>query len=156
MGCPHYRRHSRPAAPCGNPSFRLYFSTGGSRLLSARVNLSVTTRELQHATVVDLSGRIVFGDEANLLRDKVKKIIVDQRRPVVLNLRNVSYIDSAGVGTLVGLYTSAHAAGTELRLACPSPKVEHVLKITKLLPILGAYPDETSALCACDGKSAIA
>src|SRR3954467_5964138 len=119
------------------------------------MTLTLLTREFQHATVVDLSGRIVFGDEANLLRDKVKKII-EQRRPIVLNLRNVSYIDSAGVGCLVGLYTSAHAAGTELRLACPSAKVEHVLKITKLLPILGAYPDETSALCACEKKSAIA
>jgi len=120
------------------------------------MTLSLSTREFEHATVVDLNGRIVFGDEANLLRDKVKKIIADQHRSVVLNLRNVSYIDSAGVGRLVGLYTSAHAAGCELRLACPSAKVEHVLKITKLLPILGAYTDETSALCACDGKSAIA
>ena len=120
------------------------------------MTLSLLTRQLEHATVVDLEGRIVFGDESNLLREKVKKIILEHRRPVVLNLSKINYIDSAGIGTLVALYTSAHAAGTELRLACPSPKVEHVLKITKLLPILGAYPDETSALCACDGKSAIA
>jgi anti-sigma B factor antagonist len=113
-------------------------------------------RELQHATIVDLSGRIVFGEEANVLREKVKKIITEKRHPVVLNLLKVSYVDSAGIGCLVGLYTSAHAAGTELRLACPSAKVEHVLKITKLLPILGAYPDETSALCACTQKPAIA
>jgi anti-sigma B factor antagonist len=118
--------------------------------------LTMTTRALEQATIVDLSGRIVFGDEANLLRERVKKIINEQHRPVVLNLRNVSYIDSAGVGTLVGLFTSAHSAGCELRLACPSPKVEHVLKITKLLPILGAYPDESSALCASENKSAIA
>ena len=86
----------------------------------------------------------------------MKKIILEQRRSVVLNLSKVSYVDSAGVGTLVGLYTSAHAAGCELRLACPTAKVEHVLTITKLLPILGAYPDETSALCACGSKTAIA
>jgi anti-sigma B factor antagonist len=120
------------------------------------MTLSLITRQLEHATVVDLSGRIVFGEEANLLRDKVKKLIIEQRRPVVLNLRQVSYIDSAGVGCLVGLYTTAHGAGTEMRLACPSAKVEHVLKITKLLPILGAFPDETSALCACGENSAIA
>jgi anti-sigma B factor antagonist len=98
----------------------------------------------------------VFGDEANLLRDSVKKIIAGKRGPVVLNLQKVNYVDSAGVGCLVGLYTSAHAAGTELRLACPSPKVEHVLKITKLLPVLGAFPDETSALCGTTQKPAIA
>jgi anti-anti-sigma factor len=120
------------------------------------MTLSLSTRERENATIVDLSGRIVFGDEANLLRDKVKKIITDKRRPVILNLKNVSYVDSAGVGCLVGLYTSAHAAGTELRLACPSQKVEHVLKITKLLPILGAFPDENSALCADTKKPAIA
>ena len=120
------------------------------------MTLSLSTRELEHATVVDLSGRIVFGEEANLLREKVKKILTEKHRPVVLNLQDVKYVDSAGVGCLVGLYTSAQSAGTELRLACPSPKVEHVLKITKLLPVLGAFPDETSALCACTKKPAIA
>jgi anti-sigma B factor antagonist len=120
------------------------------------MDLIVLTRELEHATVVDVKGRIVFGDEVTLLRDKVKKLL-EKRRPVVLNLREVSYVDSGGVGCLVGLYTSAHAAGTEMRLACPNQKVEHVLKITKLLPILGAFPDETSALCACSSpKTAIA
>jgi anti-anti-sigma factor len=117
------------------------------------MNLSLLTRELQHATVVDLKGRIVFGDEVSLLRDKVKKIVTEQRRPVVLNLRDVTYIDSGGIGCLVGLYTSAHQAGVELRLACANDKVEHVLKITKLLPVLGAFPDESSALCACNPKS---
>lgn len=120
------------------------------------MNLSLTTRELQNATVVDLKGRIVFGDEVSTLRDKVKKIITEQHRAVVLNLREVTYIDSGGIGCLVGLYTSAHQAGLELRLACPNDKVAHVLKITKLMPVLGAYPDETSALCACNPKSAIA
>jgi len=120
------------------------------------MDLSISTREVGHATVVDLKGRIVFGDEVTLLRDKVKREL-EKRRPVVLNLREVSYVDSGGIGCLVGLYTSAHAAGTEMRLACPNQKVEHVLRITKLLPILGAYPDETSALCACENpKTAIA
>ncbi len=117
------------------------------------MNLSFSTRELQNATVVDLKGRIVFGDEVSMLREKVKKIINEQHRAVVLNLRDVTYIDSGGIGCLVGLYTSAHQAGLELRLACANDKVEHVLKITKLLPVLGAFQDESSALCACDPKS---
>lgn len=120
------------------------------------MSLTIYIRELDTVTVVDLKGRIVFGEEANLLRDKVRPLLAEKKRPVVLNLSEVAYIDSGGVGALVGLYTTSQSSKTNMRLACANPKVEHVLKITKLLPILGAYPDESSAICSCTQKSAIA
>ena len=96
--------------------------------------------------VLDMRGRITFGDECNLLRKEVKVLLAEKPGAVVFNLSQVSYVDSGGVGTLVALYTSAHAAGCEIKLASPNDKVKHVLEITKLHTILGAFSSEERAL----------
>jgi anti-sigma B factor antagonist len=114
--------------------------------------LSVQTRKSGEVTVVDVVGRIVFGEECNKLRDQVKPI-VSQSGTVVLNLSGAEYIDSGGVGVLVALFTTAKNANGELRLACGNDRVMHVLKITKLLPILGMHDDEAAAIAACEKRT---
>jgi anti-sigma B factor antagonist len=116
--------------------------------------LSVETRKSGDVTIVDVKGRIVFGEECNTLRDQVKPV-VSQGRTVVLNLRGADYIDSGGVGVLVALFTTAKNSGGELRLACGNDRVQHVLKITRLLPILGMHGDEASAIAACEKRTTV-
>jgi anti-sigma B factor antagonist len=110
--------------------------------------LDLQTRKVGETAVVSVRGRVVFGEECNLLRDHVKELL-PHASALVLNLEGVEYVDSGGVGTLVALFTSARNAGIDFKLACAKPRVEHVLKITKLLPILGLHPDEASAIDAC-------
>ena len=84
--------------------------------------------------VVDCAGRIVFGEETSELRDQVKGLISEGGR-VVLNLGEVNYIDSGGLGTLVALYTTAHNAGGAVKLANLTPRVGDLLQVTKLLTV---------------------
>jgi anti-sigma B factor antagonist len=114
--------------------------------------LTVKTRTSGDVTVVDVAGRIIFGDECNTLRDQVKPI-VHQGGSTVINLSGVDYVDSGGVGVLVALFTTARNAGGEVKLACGNDRVTHVLKITKLLPILGMHADEASARAACEKRA---
>jgi anti-anti-sigma factor len=114
--------------------------------------LSVQTRKNGDITVMDVTGRVVFGEECTTLRDQVKPV-VSQGGTVVLNLRGVDYIDSGGVGVLVALFTTAKHSNGELRLACGNDRVMHVLTITKLLPILGMHEDEAAAIAACEKRA---
>src|SRR5260370_27934596 len=92
----------------------------------------------------DWSGRVVFGEEWASLRDVVKKLLA-QSAKLVLNLREVNYIDSGGLGTLVSLYTTARNAGGAVKLARLSQRVGDLLQITKLLTIFEVFDDEEVA-----------
>ena len=98
------------------------------------MQLRMSTRTLDGALVVDCSGRLVFGEESASLLDTVKKMLA-QSPKVVLNLQEINYIDSGGLGTLVSLYTTARNAGGAVKLARLSQRVGDLLQITKLLTI---------------------
>lgn len=102
---------------------------------------------LNGITIVDCNGRIVFGEEAAALRESVKAIIPQAPR-LVLNLKNVTYIDSGGLGTLVGLYTSANSSGGEIKLANLTPRVGQLLQVTKLVTVFDVYDTEEDAVRA--------
>jgi anti-sigma B factor antagonist len=108
------------------------------------MQLRMSTRQVDGVLVVDCSGRVVFGEESASLRDMVKKLLV-QSPKVVLNLREVNYIDSGGLGTLVSLYTTARNAGGAVKLARLSQRVGDLLQITKLLTIFEVFDDEEVA-----------
>src|SRR6266436_6644835 len=95
--------------------------------------------------VVDCAGRIVFGEETAELRDKVKALIIANSR-IVLNLANVTYIDSGGLGTLVALYTTARNAGGAVKLARLTQRVGDLLQVTKLLTVFEVYDTEEKAI----------
>ncbi|MBZ5646616.1 MAG: STAS domain-containing protein [Acidobacteriia bacterium] len=95
------------------------------------MRLQISTRILGDVTVVDCNGEIVYGEEAPLLRQKVKELLQEGRH-VVLNLSEVRAIDSNGVGALVSLMTSARAPGGDLKLAALGQRMKDVLKVTKL------------------------
>jgi anti-sigma B factor antagonist len=108
------------------------------------MQLRMSTRSVEGVLVVDCSGRVVFGEESASLRDTVKKLLA-QSPKVVMNLREVNYIDSGGLGTLVSLYTSARNAGGAVKLARLSQRVGDLLQITKLLTIFEVFDDEEAA-----------
>jgi len=108
------------------------------------MQLRMSTRQVDGVLVVDCSGRVVFGEESASLRDMVKKLLAESPK-VVLNLREVNYIDSGGLGTLVSLYTTARNAGGAVKLARLSQRVGDLLQITKLLTIFEVFDDEEVA-----------
>jgi anti-sigma B factor antagonist len=111
------------------------------------MDLKITTHETDGVTVVSCSGRIVFGDEATALRDTLKKML-DSSRQILLNLSGVSYIDSGGLGTLVGVYSSARASGADIKLTGLGQKLRDVLQVTKLVTVFEVYDTEQQAIAA--------
>ncbi len=111
------------------------------------MNLKIDTKVADGVTVVHCSGRIVFGDEASALRNELKKVLASSKK-IVLNLSDVSYIDSGGLGTLVGVYSSARAAGADIKLSGLGQRVRDVLQITKLVTVFEVYDSEQKALAA--------
>ncbi len=106
--------------------------------------LKLTSRTVQGIAVLDCAGRIVFGDESVELRDTVKKIL-ETNPNVVLNMHDISYIDSGGLGTLVGLYTSAKNAKGNIKLASLNHRVLDLLQVTKLLTVFETFPNDVDA-----------
>ena len=109
------------------------------------MQLKLSTRTVDDILVVDCAGRIVFGEESAELRENVKKLIAQSGR-IVLNLANVSYIDSGGLGTLVALYTTARNAGGSIKLANLTERVGDLLQVTKLLTVFEVFDSEKGAL----------
>jgi anti-sigma B factor antagonist len=94
---------------------------------------------------VDLVGRVVFGDESSYMRDAIRKLITTHNR-IVLNLKDVAYIDSGGLGTLVSVYTTARTAGGSIKLANLTPRIDDVLQITKLVTVFEVFDSEEQAI----------
>jgi anti-sigma B factor antagonist len=112
--------------------------------------MQITTREVSHVTIVDLNGRITLGDETNKLRDTVRNLISTGKKKIVLNLANVDYIDSSGVGELVSSFTAVRNAGGELKLLNLTKKVHDILNVTKLYTVFDIKDDEFHAVKSFD------
>ena len=97
-------------------------------------------------TVVDLGGRIVLGDGSALLRKTIRSLMDSDRTKILLNLADVDYIDSSGIGELVHAYTSVKNRGGELKLLHLTRKVHDILQITKLFTVFDVYSDESAAI----------
>ena len=108
--------------------------------------LKITTREVDGVTVAALDGRIVLGEESNALREKVKSLVAEGKKKIVLNMNNITFIDSAGLGTLVASHHSAKAQGASLKLCHLGTKFQEVLQITKLMTIFDVYNSEAEAV----------
>jgi anti-sigma B factor antagonist len=112
------------------------------------VALKMTNREVDGVSVVALDGRIVLGEESNALREKVKSLMAEGKKKVVLNMANITFIDSAGLGTLVAAHHSAKSQGAALKLAHLGAKFQEVLQITKLMTIFDVYNTEAEAVAS--------
>jgi len=109
-------------------------------------SLFATTREYSGITLVDLSGRIALGDGSALLRKTVRDLLEEGRVRIILNLGDVNYIDSSGIGELVSGFTAVRNRGGELKLLNLTKKVNDLLQLTKLFTVFDVYNDESSAV----------
>jgi anti-sigma B factor antagonist len=110
------------------------------------VALRMTDREVKDITVVDIEGRIVLGEESNAFRERVKGLLANNHKKIVLNMANVTYIDSAGLGTLVATFHSARSQGGTLKLANLGAKFKEVLQVTKLMTVFEVFDSEALAI----------
>lgn len=111
------------------------------------MNFKCETRQVDGVTVVVCQGRIVFGEEATALRDCLKDLLKSARQ-IVLNLSGVSYIDSGGLGTLVGCYSSARSVGADIKLTGLGHRLRDLLQITKLATVFEVYETDQQAIAA--------
>lgn len=108
--------------------------------------LRMTDRDVSGVNVLDIEGRIVLGEESNSFREKVKSLLAAGKKKIVLNLANVTYIDSAGLGTLVATFHSARSQGATLKLTNLGTKFKEVLQVTKLMTVFDTYDNEAAAI----------
>jgi anti-sigma B factor antagonist len=108
--------------------------------------LSISHRNVDSVTIIDLDGRITLGDSTGALREAIKKTLESGSKKLLLNMEKVSYVDSAGLGELVGIYTTATGQGGTAKLLKVQSKLSDLLTITKLHTIFEIYDDEAHAL----------
>lgn len=112
------------------------------------MSVKASTRQAGSVAIVDLSGQIKPGEGTSTLRDTVKDLLGKGQKKILLNLGDVNYIDSIGVGELVSAFTSVRNQGGELKLLHLTKKVHDVLQITKLYTIFDVRDDEAGAIAA--------
>jgi anti-sigma B factor antagonist len=110
------------------------------------MSLHATNRDAGNITVVDLSGRIVLGEGSALLRKTIRGLLDEGRAMILLNLADVDYIDSSGIGELVSGYTAVKSRKGDLKLLHLTKKVRDLLQITKLFTVFDVFTDEHAAL----------
>jgi anti-sigma B factor antagonist len=109
------------------------------------VNLQGTARDAYGIVIIDLSGRITLGEGSALLRETVKDLLGKGKKKILLNLADVNYIDSSGIGELVTAFTTARNHGGEVKLLHLTKKVHDLLQITKLYTVFDVHNDEIAA-----------
>jgi anti-sigma B factor antagonist len=103
-------------------------------------------REVNGVVIVDLSGRITLGEASGKLRDTVRDLLSKGNKKILLNLGDVTYIDSSGLGELVSSYTTAANQGAKVKLLNVQKKVDDLLQITKLYTVFDSFTDESKAV----------
>lgn len=110
--------------------------------------LTIASREVDGVTVLDLNGRITLGEGSVQLREAIRDLISKGQKNLLLNLGDVNYIDSSGLGELVSAYTTSKNQGAYLKLLSLTKKVKDVLQLTKLYTVFDIYDDEASAIAS--------
>ena len=110
------------------------------------MSVKLTTRQVGDVSVVDVAGRITLGEGSSNLRDTIRELVAKASKKVLLNLGEVSYIDSSGIGELVSAFTSVTNGGGQLKLLNLTKKVTDLLQITKLYTVFEIFDDEAKAI----------
>jgi len=108
--------------------------------------MQIDERSAGDVTVLDLKGRMTMGEGDELLKDKVNSLILQGRKKLVLNLADVPYVDSAGLGEIVRTYTTVTKQGGSLKLTNLTKRITDLLSITKLLTVFDTYDSEADAV----------
>jgi anti-sigma B factor antagonist len=108
--------------------------------------MQIEERVVDEVTILDLKGKITLGDGDEALRDRINSLALQNRLRILLNLENVPYIDSAGLGVIVRTYTTISRQGGQLKLVNLTKRITDLLSITKLLTVFETFDSEAEAL----------
>jgi anti-sigma B factor antagonist len=140
----------RPASPHGTELQLVKYSSKSESHRDHKedqeVSLSASIREVDGVSIVDLSGRITLGEASGKLRETVRGLLGSGKKSILLNLGDVTYIDSSGLGELVSSYTTAANQGAKVKLLNVQKKVHDLLQITKLYTVFESHDEETDAV----------
>jgi anti-sigma B factor antagonist len=110
--------------------------------------LTIKERQAGDVTILDLSGKITIGEGSVQLREAVRKLLDESKKKILLNLGDVSYVDSSGIGELVSSYTTTNNQGGQLKLLNLTKKIQDLLMITKLLTVFQTFDNEQEAVAS--------
>lgn len=110
------------------------------------MSVKLTARQVGDVTVLDAAGRITLGEGSSTFRDTIKDLVSKGNKKILLNLGDISYIDSSGIGEMVSGFTSVSNAGGQLKLLNLTKRVQDLLQITKLYTVFEVFDDEAQAL----------
>src|SRR5215471_15423846 len=108
--------------------------------------MTVSERSVGSVIILDVSGSVTLNDGADQVRDKVKSVLAENKKHILVNLAKVSYMDSAGLGELVQAYSTVSKAGGALKLVSPTKRLQDLLVITKLATVFDSFDDEPTAV----------
>ncbi len=137
------RTESKELAQCAS---EILDRTGLTIQGSTPVPMQASVRTVEDVAIVDVTGRITLGDGSTALREIIRKILDGGTNRILLNLHAVGYIDSSGLGELVGTYSSARNQGGQVKLVNPSKRVQDLLQMTRLAMVFDVQMDEASAI----------
>ena len=112
------------------------------------MSMKATVRQVDSVTVIDMSGRITLGEGCTQLRELIRELMGKGQNRLLLNLADVTYIDSSGIGELVSGFTTVSNQGGQLKLLNLTKKVHDLLQITKLYTVFDVHDDEAKAISA--------
>ena len=110
------------------------------------MSLTINVRESGNVVILDLNGRITIGEETASLRNTIKQLLDSDQKNILLNLGEVSYIDSTGLGQFVGSFATVTSRGGQLKLLNLQKKLQELMQITKLITVFETYTDEAAAV----------
>ena len=108
--------------------------------------MQIAERESGAVMVLDLSGKITLGEGDTLLKDKLQSLLHQGKKKILLNLAQVQYVDSAGLGAIVAAYTTITREGGSLKLVNVTKRLQDLLSITKLLTVFETFDSEDEAV----------
>jgi anti-sigma B factor antagonist len=121
------------------------------------MSAQVTTRQANGITVLEVSGRIYLGEGGVVVRNAIQKALNFGARKLIVDMGDVNYMDSSGIGELTCAYTSAKRVGCDLKLVRLTPKIDNLMQLTKLDTIFEIYQDEQEAVASfCEDWMAVA
>ena len=108
--------------------------------------MTIDTRSVDGVTILDLHGKVTIGEGSREIRNTIRELLENGNKAILLNLGDVSYVDSAGIGELVSSYTTVTNQGGQFKLLHLTTKIRELLAITKLLTVFDSFDDETAAI----------
>ncbi len=112
--------------------------------------LTAKVRKVGEVSIVDLNGKITLGENTGYLREEIRSLLSKGTKEIVLNMADVGYVDSAGLGELVGLYTTVANRGGSLKLLSLQSKMRNLMEVTKLYTVFPVFEDEKAAVSSFD------